>query len=146
MIPDREELLGAIRAIHAGIREAVVFATERQAMEQLAEAVAEEGGDTIFAIDRVSESVLLERFAALAERWPMVLVAEGLGASGQTVLPEGAPARRKTSSMARAHCGTFEACLRRPVLPAITAGAAKRKTCHRGKFQGMIARTGPSGR
>ncbi len=91
VIPDREELLDQIRAIHAGIRDAVVFATERQALEQLAEAVAEEGGDTIFAIDRVSESVILERFAALAERWPMVLIAEGLGESGGAVLPEGAP-------------------------------------------------------
>ncbi len=32
-----------------------------------------------------------------------------------------------------------------PALPAMRAGAAKRKTCHRGKFQGMTARTTPSG-
>ncbi len=91
VIPDREELLEALRAIHAAIRDAVVFATERQALEQLAEAVAEEGGDTIFAIDRVSELTLLEQFAELAERWPMVLIAEGLGESGQVVLPAGTP-------------------------------------------------------
>ena len=46
---------------------------------------------------------------------------------------------------ASAVCGTFDACLSRPTLPTISAGAAKRITCHRGKFHGMTARTGPSG-
>ena len=59
--------------------------------------------------------------------------------------PSGKPARRKISSMASAHCGTFEACFSSPTLPAIRAGAAKRKTCQKGKFQGMMASTGPSG-
>jgi fructose-1,6-bisphosphatase/inositol monophosphatase family enzyme len=90
VIPDPDELLAQLRAIHATIRDTVVFATERQSLEQLAVAVAEEGGDTIFAIDRVSEGVLLQHFATLAERWPMVLIAEGLGESGRAVLPEGA--------------------------------------------------------
>ncbi len=44
-----------------------------------------------------------------------------------------------------ADCGTFEACLRSPTLPAISAGAAKRKTCQNGKFQGITASTQPSG-
>ena len=52
---------------------------------------------------------------------------------------------RKISSIASAHCGTFDACLSRPTLPAISAGAAKRKTCQKGKFQGMTASTAPSG-
>lgn len=90
MIRDTEALLAAIRAAHAAIRDAVVSATERQALEQLSAAVAEEGGDTIYAIDRVSEAVLLQHFAALAARWPLVLVAEGLGPSGRAVLPPGA--------------------------------------------------------
>ena len=60
--------------------------------------------------------------------------------------PRGNPASRKTSSMASAHCGTFDACLSSPTLPAISAGAAKRNTCQNGKFQGMTARTGPIGR
>ncbi len=59
--------------------------------------------------------------------------------------PSGKPARRKISSIASAHCGTFEACLSRPTFPAISAGAANRKTCQKGKFHGMIASTGPSG-
>lgn len=82
-------LLERIRTIHAAIRDAVVEACEHTALEQLAAPVAQEAGDTIFAIDRVSEAVLLEHFAALATEWPMLLVAEGLGETGRVVLPEG---------------------------------------------------------
>ncbi len=32
-----------------------------------------------------------------------------------------------------------------PTLPAMTAGARKRTTCHSGKFQGMMASTAPRG-
>ena len=64
-------------------------------------------------------------------------------ASGST--PSGKPARRKISSIASAHCGTFDACLSRPTLPAMSAGAAKRKTCQNGKFHGITASTGPIG-
>jgi hypothetical protein len=92
MIRNRTELLTQIRAIHAAIRDAVVAACEQTAIEQLAIAVAEEAGDTIFAIDRVSEDVLLERFDTLAETWPCVLIAEGLGATGLAALPRGANA------------------------------------------------------
>ena len=59
--------------------------------------------------------------------------------------PRGKPAALKMSSIASAHCGTFEACLSRPALPAISAGAAKRKTCQKGKFHGITARMMPSG-
>ena len=54
-------------------------------------------------------------------------------------------ARRTISSMASAHCGTFEACLSRPTLPAISAGAAKRNACQKGKFHGITASTTPIG-
>ena len=47
--------------------------------------------------------------------------------------------------MASAVWGTLDACFRRPTLPSIKAGAAKRMTCHIGKFHGMTARTGPRG-
>ena len=59
--------------------------------------------------------------------------------------PSGKPARCRTSSRYRADCGTLEACLRMPTLPAISAGAANRTACQRGKFHGMIASTTPSG-
>jgi hypothetical protein len=92
LIRDRALLLDRLRAIHATIRDAVVAECERSAIEQMAAVVAEEGGDTIYAIDRVSEHVLLEHFASLADRWSCVLVAEGLGPTGEVVLPAGTAA------------------------------------------------------
>jgi hypothetical protein len=91
MIRDAEALLAEIRRIHAHIRDTVVASTEAAAVEVLAEAVGDDAGDTIFAIDRVSEDALLEEFGALATRWPCILIAEGLGATGRTTLPAGLP-------------------------------------------------------
>jgi hypothetical protein len=59
--------------------------------------------------------------------------------------PAGAPAAASSRSMARAHWGTLGECFRSAPLPAIRAGAANRSTCQNGKFQGMMARTRPSG-
>ncbi len=59
--------------------------------------------------------------------------------------PAGKPARANRSCMNSAVCGTFEACLSSPTLPAIRAGAANRMACQSGKFHGMMASTGPSG-
>ena len=89
MIRDAKSLLVELRAIHAAIRDAVVAACEETAPELLAAPVAEEGGDTIFAIDRVSESVLISHFERLASSRSFVLIAEGLGATGQIMLPYG---------------------------------------------------------
>lgn len=88
MLRDYTQLLTHIRTIHAAIRDAVVAACEQTAIELLAAPVGEQAGDTIFAIDRISEHVLLEHFAQLAAEWSCVLIAEGLGASGRLVLPE----------------------------------------------------------
>jgi fructose-1,6-bisphosphatase/inositol monophosphatase family enzyme len=92
MIPRAHDLLDRIRAIHAAIRESVLDACAAGSLDDAATPVAFEGGDTIFAIDRVSETVLLEWFRELAHEWPCVLVAEGLGATGRIVLPEGTDA------------------------------------------------------
>ena len=85
------QLCETIQHIHAHIRQAVVRACEASALEQLAHVDAEEGGDTIFAIDRVSEAVLIEQFSALGEIVPFRLVAEGLGSSGIRDFPAGVP-------------------------------------------------------
>ena len=78
----------------------------------------------------------------------------GSAMSGSTLLPgistvrnrpAGKPALEKISSIASAQRGTFEACFKTAPLPAMSAGAANRKTCQNGKFQGMIASTTPSG-
>jgi hypothetical protein len=90
MIERADELLRRIVEIQAAIRDTIVAACEAAAVEQLAAVAGEEGGDTIFAIDRISEEVLLAHFEALAAERPLVLVAEGLGETGVRVLPHGA--------------------------------------------------------
>lgn len=89
MISDANTLLQQLRLIHAAIRDQVVLSCEQQAIEQLSSVVAEQAGDTIFAIDRVSEEVLLEHFARLGATRSFVLIAEGLGESGEVIFPTG---------------------------------------------------------
>lgn len=89
-IREPDALVHAVRAVHDAIRDEVVAACERQSTEELSAVVGDDAGDTIFAVDRVSEAVLLDRFADLAQRWPCLLIAEGLGSDGRRVLPEGA--------------------------------------------------------
>jgi len=90
VIPNAERLLELIRQLHVTIRDAVVSACERSALEEMAEIYAEDdAGDTIYAVDRVSEELLLAFFAEhVAPEWPLVLVAEGLH-GGKVVLPAG---------------------------------------------------------
>ena len=62
----------------------------------------------------------------------------------ERALREAGPAEQRPPGSS-AVCGTFEACLSSPTLPAISAGAANRITCQSGKFHGITASTGPSG-
>jgi fructose-1,6-bisphosphatase/inositol monophosphatase family enzyme len=92
-IRDQDELCARLRAIHDVVRDQVVSACEATTLEQLSQVVGHEGGDTVFAIDRVSESVLVDRFTEIAHDWPCLLVAEGLGADGRLTLPRGTALR-----------------------------------------------------
>lgn len=91
---DATELLRSIRRIHERVRDAVVAECEKVAVEQLAEVSDDESeGDTIYAVDRVSEELLVELFEhEVASIAPLVLVAEGI-AGGELVLPRGAAER-----------------------------------------------------
>lgn len=82
-------LLEPIQQLHAEIREAVVAACEETETAVLS-AVAHDGvGDTIYAVDRVSEERLIAFFTEkIAPFVPVVLVAEGLP-GGKVVLPPG---------------------------------------------------------
>ena len=83
------QLLGPLRRLHEQIRASVVDACERTMSSELASVVSEQEGDTIFAIDRVSEELLIEFCEReLAPLAPVVLIAEGL-VGGQIVLPRG---------------------------------------------------------
>ena len=82
-------LLGPVRRLHEAIRAAVVEACERAGSGDLAKVVSDEEGDTIFALDRVSEEVLIDFFEReVASRAPVLLIAEGL-TDGQITLPRG---------------------------------------------------------
>lgn len=83
------QILTAIRSIHEQIRDAVVAATERSATTELAQVVEDGEGDTIYAIDRISEELLITLFEReIASQTPIVLIAEGLP-QGKIVLPRG---------------------------------------------------------
>lgn len=83
-------LLEPLRRLHEQVRDAVVAQCEQASLEQLARVDDDsDAGDTIYAIDRVSEHVLLDFFEReIAPHSPLVLIAEGIE-GGQTVLPRG---------------------------------------------------------
>lgn len=91
---ETQEMLSAIRRIHERVRDAVVEECERAAVEELAEVADDTSeGDTIYAVDRVSEELLIELFEReVAANAPLVLVAEGIE-GGQLVLPRGTSER-----------------------------------------------------
>jgi hypothetical protein len=89
---DIHALIDPILSIHREIRDAVVAACESRAVEDLSHVDHDTVGDTIYAVDRVSE----DRLVALFERdivphAPVLLIAEGLPNGGRRVLPDGVP-------------------------------------------------------
>ncbi len=91
MTSDVRDLLDPIRRIHERVRDAVVAESEQAGLEQLSAVSDDESpGDTIYAVDRVSEDALIELFEKeLASLAPLVLIAEGIE-GGHLVLPVGA--------------------------------------------------------
>jgi len=90
---DASHLLEPIRRLHAQIRDAVVAASETASAahsQSLAGVAVEEiGGDTIYAIDKVSEEVLVDFVEReIAQAAPVVLIAEGVE-GGKITLPRG---------------------------------------------------------
>ncbi len=84
-----EVLVKRIREIQAQIRQIVLSHIAEQTTEALSSVAAETEGDTIYAVDRVSEEGLIALFETLAQETAFVLIGEGLSESGQ-VFPEGA--------------------------------------------------------
>lgn len=83
------EFLPIIKVLHERIRDAVVAACERSVGESMAEIAKEEKGDTIYAVDKVSEELIVDFFEKeIAAKASVVLIAEGLE-TGQIVLPRG---------------------------------------------------------
>jgi len=90
---DEPALLLAIKAIHEAIRAEVTAAFARASTDDLATVTGKQAGDVIYAVDRLSEQVLVDRFSKLAENWPCLLIAEGLGVNGRCMLPAGTSER-----------------------------------------------------
>lgn len=89
-LPEWESLLPLLKKLHETIRDGVVEACEQSATEALAAVAREQEGDTIYAVDRVGEELLVDFFEReIAPLAPLVLIAEGL-AHGKIVLPRGA--------------------------------------------------------
>ncbi|HEY2962553.1 MAG TPA: hypothetical protein VGJ37_09080 [Pyrinomonadaceae bacterium] len=91
-LPEWEVLLPLLKKLHETIRDGVVEACERSATETLAAVAREQEGDTIYAVDRVGEDLLVDFFEReIAPLVSLVLIAEGLR-HGKMVLPGGVPA------------------------------------------------------
>ena len=83
------DFLPIIKVLHKQIRDAVVLACEKSEIESLSEIAKEEEGDTIYAVDRVSEELLIEFFEReIAPQTSVILIAEGLE-NGKIILPHG---------------------------------------------------------
>jgi hypothetical protein len=84
-----ESLLQPLKRLHEIIRQTVVDACDRQSLESMAMIAREEEGDTIYAVDALTEDLLIDFFTReIASTRPIVLIAEGLP-NGKLVLPEG---------------------------------------------------------
>jgi hypothetical protein len=88
-VSDARRLLPGILALHDRIRTSILDAFETRHRDDLAGVVHDEEGDTIYAVDRVSESVLVDGLSEIARDEPLCLVAEGLDTPG-LALPRGA--------------------------------------------------------
>jgi hypothetical protein len=90
-IPDIGALLAPLRRLHEGVRDTVIAACEQSALEDLARVDDDlSEGDTIYAVDRISEDLLIELFESeIAPLAALVLIGEGLP-DGGVVLPRGA--------------------------------------------------------
>src|SRR5947208_17162077 len=81
-------LLERLRRLHEIIRQTVVEACERMSMESMAAIAREEEGDTTYAIDYLTEELLIDFFGREMAATPIVLIAEVLPA-GKLGLPLG---------------------------------------------------------
>ncbi len=82
------EFLPILKRLHEEIRDRVVAACEDSAIESLSDVAREEEGDTIYAVDRVSEELLVEFFdREIAPLTSVLLIAEGI--DGGIVFPRG---------------------------------------------------------
>jgi fructose-1,6-bisphosphatase/inositol monophosphatase family enzyme len=84
------DFIEPLRKLHNWVRGLVVAACEEQGAEELARVAHVGSGDVIYAIDRISETALVEWFnLEIAVHEPIVLIGEGLP-DGRITLPNAA--------------------------------------------------------
>lgn len=87
MIKNIRDFLPLIKKLHEQIRDAVVDACEKSTIEMLSGIAKEEEIDTIYAVDVVSEELIVEFFEKeIAPHTPVILIAEGIE-GGEIILP-----------------------------------------------------------
>jgi len=87
---ERETALARLKRIQVKMRDTILVEMHRTSAAERS-AVAYDGtGDTIYAIDRSMEHVLLDECRAWVEAQPFVLIAEGLSDNGMLCFPDGA--------------------------------------------------------
>jgi len=81
-----EEMVRRIRKVHHEIRALVLAHIGKQDLETLSVVAGETSGDTIYAIDRVSEDGLLDLFEReFANDTAIILIGEGLPENGKVI-------------------------------------------------------------
>lgn len=81
------DFIEPLRRLHDTIRSLIVLACEERSTEELTSVSHEGAGDVIYAIDRISETALVEWFTCeIAAHEPILLIGEGLP-NGRVVLP-----------------------------------------------------------
>ena len=87
LLSDIIQLLNPIKLLHEKIRDSVISACEKSSLEQMSEIAHEADDDTIYAIDKISEDILVDFFSKnISLQTPIVLIAEGLQ-QGKLILP-----------------------------------------------------------
>tara|TARA_B100000700_G_C14515199_1_gene610495 strand:+ start:66 stop:524 length:459 start_codon:yes stop_codon:yes gene_type:complete len=87
----RGEIVERVRGIQARIRDEVREEIAAKLTESLSAVAAETAGDTIYAIDRVSEDLVPELFAEAFRDSSIVVVGEGLDEVGEVFPGDCAP-------------------------------------------------------
>jgi hypothetical protein len=81
------DLVAAVRRLHEQLRAAAIAAGDRHAIDELSRVASDSAGDTLYALDALAESPLVEFFAReVAPHVPIALIAEGI-AGGRVILP-----------------------------------------------------------
>src|SRR5215475_1401783 len=92
LVSDLRALVDPLRNLQESVRDSVINACQRAELEELARVDDDSStGDTIYAVDRISEELLVELFEReIARIAPIILIGEGLPSS-KLVLPRGTP-------------------------------------------------------